>query len=374
MDYGIHGIPRSMLLSDPSLRLIKKHLLAVFINDGTEAEPKWVRIENTAEFSRELNPVTEDRDYIADEHPTTEVLDYKPSEGITLAMYAGSPDFDFMYKKYKTLATGGAAHNQILRLSLFDGQEVTADTVYYAEVNDATIVINTANFSDSQLTCTIYENGSTTAGFAKVVDKKPVFTAGDFPQAAAKPVFNASIADASYTVNDTAAVLDGTAKVTDGGVITYSWKKANGEEVATTASFTPPTDTVGNETYTVTATNTLTTGAAATSSISTMSANIEVKALIVTAAKPVFNASIADASYTLNDTAAALDGTATAADGGTITYSWAKADGTVVGTDAAYTPATDTAGSETYTVTATNTLATGETATESMSAAITVSA
>lgn len=125
-DYGVHGIPRVNDLRDATL--IKKHLLAVFINDGTDGAPKWVRIENASEFNRALNPVTEERDYIADEHPTTELTDYKPSEGITIKMYKGSKDFDLLYKMYKKLSIGGDAHRQILRISLFDGDEKALKT------------------------------------------------------------------------------------------------------------------------------------------------------------------------------------------------------------------------------------------------------
>lgn len=177
MDYGVHGIQRVNDLS--KLTLIKKHLLAVFINDSTTDTPDWVRIENSADFSRSLNPVTEERDYIADEHPTTELTDYKPSEGITIKMYKGSKDFDLIYKMYKKLAIGGDAHRQILRISLFDGQTVTGTTRFYAEVNDATIVVDTANFSGSTLECTIYENGTTTTGWVEITNKTPIFHADD---------------------------------------------------------------------------------------------------------------------------------------------------------------------------------------------------
>ena len=74
---------------------------------------------------------------------------------------------------------------------------------------------------------------------------------------AATPVFENELQDVSYTVGDEASELDGTATVSDEGTLTYSWEDGSGNVVATTATFTPPTDTEGTVSYTVTATNTL---------------------------------------------------------------------------------------------------------------------
>ena len=72
---------------------------------------------------------------------------------------------------------------------------------------------------------------------------------------------------------------------------------------------------------------------------------------------------LTDASYTVGDTAIALDGTTTAADGGEITYQWYEAtsqddqDGTLLEgkTDPTFTPDTAVAGTRFYYVVATNT-------------------
>lgn len=88
----------------------------------------------------------------------------------------------------------------------------------------------------------------------------------------------------------------------------------------------------------------------------------------VNAATPVITAQPQAASYIKGATAEALTVTATVADAGTLTYEWFKnttdstTDGTLVGTDAAYTPETDNIGVTYYYVVITNTNneATGE--------------
>lgn len=72
---------------------------------------------------------------------------------------------------------------------------------------------------------------------------------------AATPVFKNTFTDVDYTTSDVARALDGTATVSDKGTVTYSW--SDGESVVgTEASYTPVITSVGETTYTVTATNT----------------------------------------------------------------------------------------------------------------------
>ena len=80
---------------------------------------------------------------------------------------------------------------------------------------------------------------------------------------AAKPA-EITLADASYTVGDSAAALNGETTVTDNGEITYQWYEAtskddqNGKllEGKTAPSFTPDTTVAGTRFYYVVATNT----------------------------------------------------------------------------------------------------------------------
>ena len=179
------------------------------------------------------------------------------------------------------------------------------------------------------------------------------------------PVFLNELADVEYDIGDEAEMLDGTAEVSDGGRIRYSWKK-DGTEVVPTAKYKPDTFTAGEYELELTATNRL--------GESTASASQTIKVVVkesVAAETPTFASNLEDVSYAVGDTATALDASATVSDGGTITYSWKDSDGNELATTAAYTPDTSTAGSMTLTVTATNTVG-ASTATASQTVVITV--
>lgn len=170
-------------MSDTKEMLIKKHLIRPFLNGGTNATPQWVQIGYATEFTRAMNPVTEERDYIKDEHPTTEITDYKPSEALSITTYKNSPDFELLYRLYKERAVGKDAQRQFLLVSLFDKTEVGGKTYYYADLTDCTVVIDEFNTSGSTISATIYENGTNKKGYIEIVDGEPSFTEGDFPTA-----------------------------------------------------------------------------------------------------------------------------------------------------------------------------------------------
>jgi len=188
------------------------------------------------------------------------------------------------------------------------------------------------------------------------------------------PNITAHPQSAVYTQNATATALSVTANVTDGGILSYQWfsntqnsntggtslGSANG---AQTASFTPPTTTVGVLHYYVVVTNTNTsvngnTTATATSSVATITVNA---VGTVNAQTPSITAHPQSAVYTQNATAVALSIAANVTDGGTLTYQWFRntvnstTGGTAVGTGTTFTPPTNTVGILYYYVVVTNT-------------------
>lgn len=168
-------------------KLIKKHLIRPFLNSGTKQAPTWVQIKKATEFTRAMNPVTEERDYIADEHPTTEITDYKPSEPFAVTMYKGEEDFDYLYNLYKSRAIGADAQTEFLLVNIFDDSVVTLEevehTYYYAEKTGCTITIDEMNASGQTLSCTVYENGTPSIGYVEIVDGVPTFSEGTMPVA-----------------------------------------------------------------------------------------------------------------------------------------------------------------------------------------------
>lgn len=163
--------------------LIKKHLIRPFLNAGTPEVPDWVQIKKATEFTRAMNPTTEERDYIADERPTTELTGYKPSEALSITMYKGEKDFDLMYKMYKERAIGDDAKMEFLMVYIFDSVEKDGKTYYYADKCEATVTVDELNTSGSTLSCTVYENGTPVSGSVEITDGAPVFTEGPMPEA-----------------------------------------------------------------------------------------------------------------------------------------------------------------------------------------------
>lgn len=171
--------------------LIKKHKIGVFLNGGTSEAPDWVRIKKATEFTRSMNPETEERDYIADEHPTTELMDYKPSEDLTVTTYKGEKDFELLYKLYKERAVGEEAKRELLIVSIFDSVEIAdtesggaKKTYYYADKTEATVAVNEFNISSSTISATVYENGTSVKGYVEFDENGAVtFTAGAMPAA-----------------------------------------------------------------------------------------------------------------------------------------------------------------------------------------------
>lgn len=162
-------------------QLIKKHLIRPFLNKGTSELPDWVQIKKATEFTRAMNPQTEERDYIADEHPTTEVMDYKPSENLSITMYKGEPDFELFYDLYKKRAIGSEAQKEFLLVYIFDSSAVENKTYYYAEKTNASVTVEELNASGKSLTCNVYENGTPVKGYVTIEDGVPTFTEGAMP-------------------------------------------------------------------------------------------------------------------------------------------------------------------------------------------------
>lgn len=162
--------------------LVKKHLIRPFLNKGTSESPEWIQIKKATDYSRSMNPVTEERDFIADEQASTVITGYKPSEPLTVTMFKGEKDFDLFYDLYKKRAIGSDAEKEFLLVYLFDSKEVGGKTYYYADKTMASITVDELNAVDSTLSITVYENGTPDKGYVEIVDGVPAFTKGEFPE------------------------------------------------------------------------------------------------------------------------------------------------------------------------------------------------
>lgn len=141
-----------------------------FFYNGT----KYVRIKKSDALTLSMNPVETEYDYIADESPTTEVEDYKPSIDQNLVMYKGSEDYEMMWPYYYERRTGDAAHTKCMIVFM---QEPGTDGGYKAWETDSTISMQDLAAVDKKLDFKIIFGGGITNGTATMTDGTPTFTA-----------------------------------------------------------------------------------------------------------------------------------------------------------------------------------------------------
>ena len=162
--------------------MIKKHLIAVFINSGTAETPVWTRIKKSTALTLSMNPETEDVDYIADESPTTELSEYKPTIEQPLKMIKGEKDFEYFWNLFYNMATGNDARTQYLIVFMFDKTGEGADAAYKAWNGDCIVSFSELNAVDSELTFDLAFGGTVKKGIVSVTgtapDFVPTFTAG----------------------------------------------------------------------------------------------------------------------------------------------------------------------------------------------------
>ncbi|MCR4949285.1 MAG: hypothetical protein K6A15_09035 [Treponema sp.] len=168
--------------------MVKKHQIAPFLNkavgsDGlvNKTSPDWMRICMSTAFDLNMNPETEDRDYICDENPTTELKNYKPSFNTPLVMHKNEPDYEFVFGKFFNQDTGDKAKGELL-LVFFQEPVDTADTHTHFKAwrVDCTIILNDLNSVDSTLSFDTNFAGTTKKGYVTISDNVPTFTEGTY--------------------------------------------------------------------------------------------------------------------------------------------------------------------------------------------------
>jgi quinol monooxygenase YgiN len=180
---------------------------------------------------------------------------------------------------------------------------------------------------------------------------------------------------AAYFKGANASALSVSASVDDGGTLSYRWYQTTTESNlygtviigATGASYSPPTDTLGTTYYYAVVTNTIadngdgvTKPAFVISNTAKIVVNDKVNARV-----PVINNQPQDAVYIYDTNAVPLTVSASASDGGTLSYQWYRNTtgsniyGTVIigATGASYRPPTNTLETQYYYAEVTNTIA-----------------
>ena len=168
--------------------MVKKHQIAPFLNKAVGSDglvdkttPDWMRICMSTAFDLNMNPETEDRDYICDENTTTELKNYKPSFNTPLVMHKNEPDYEFIFGKFFNQDTGDKAKSELL-LVFFQEPVDSADTPTHFKAwrVDCTIILNDLNSVDSTLSFDTNFAGTIKKGYVTISDGVPAFTEGTY--------------------------------------------------------------------------------------------------------------------------------------------------------------------------------------------------
>ncbi|MCM1258799.1 MAG: hypothetical protein NC307_13220 [Roseburia sp.] len=165
-------------------QLVKKHKIGLFLKNESD---KFVRIKKSTSLTLSMNPQEEEYDYIADESPTTELVDYKPSIDQDLVMYAGEPDYEMMWNYIYELRTGSDAHTDCMVVFMHRpvdgkgnnipvGDTETKAAGYRAWLTDSIISIQDMNATEKKLNFKVLFGGGITHGIVTVNEEEgPVF-------------------------------------------------------------------------------------------------------------------------------------------------------------------------------------------------------
>jgi hypothetical protein len=170
--------------------MVKKFQIAPYLNSAIDSEtglvdkldPEWTRICKTETFDLNMNPETEERDYIADELPTTELKEYNPSFSTPLVMHESEADYGFIFDKFFEVETGEKAKSEILLVFYQQPVDGSDEPTHFAAWRcDCTLAISDLNSVDSTITFDTNFNGEVTKGYVTISDGAITdFTEGDY--------------------------------------------------------------------------------------------------------------------------------------------------------------------------------------------------
>lgn len=171
--------------------MVRKHQIAPFLNTAIDSTthlvdkttPTWTRICKTASFDLNMNPETEEFDYICDEQPTTELKKYNPSFNTPLVMHEKENDYKFIFEKFYRLKVGDEAKSELLLVFFQEPVDTTAatHTHFKAWRVDCTLTVNDLNSVDQTLTFDTNFAGTIKVGYVTISGSAiSSFTEGDY--------------------------------------------------------------------------------------------------------------------------------------------------------------------------------------------------
>lgn len=170
--------------------MVRKHQIAPFLNTAIDSttklvdkeDPTWTRICKTASFDLNMNPETEEFDYICDEQPTTELKKYNPSFNTPLVMHEKEDDYKFIFEKFYRLKVGDEAKSELLLVFFQEPVDsASTPTHFKAWRVDCTLTVNDLNSVDQTLAFDTNFAGTIKVGYVTVDDGEIAsFTEGDY--------------------------------------------------------------------------------------------------------------------------------------------------------------------------------------------------
>ncbi|MCM1159380.1 MAG: hypothetical protein NC300_11455 [Bacteroidales bacterium] len=163
------------------MEMVKKHKIGLFLLN----KDVFVRIAKGTTLTLSMNPKEEEFDYIADESPTTEITEYKPTIDQDIVMYKGSPDYEMMWSYFYERKVGPDAHTDCMvvfmhypvNVSGNDIEKGSSDEIagYRAWFTDSVISVQDMNATEKKLNFKVIFGGGVTNGYAVMRDGTPEF-------------------------------------------------------------------------------------------------------------------------------------------------------------------------------------------------------
>lgn len=186
---------------------VEKYHVALLLNAGTSASPRWIQLAKATENTINLNSETEDKEFIVDKIPTTLLKQYKPSMNNPLTLFKGEEDYEFFWDKFYNLPTGDGASGEVLIVFM---NEPTGNHKYKAWKSGATFVLDNLDPVNSQLTMAINFNGTPYRGEVTVTDGNPVFVSDEITEFG----LTVTVTDGGTPAAEASVMVGGTLRVT----------------------------------------------------------------------------------------------------------------------------------------------------------------
>lgn len=163
--------------------MVKKHKIGLFLDNGTAL----TRIKKSTALTLSMNPTETAYDFIADEHPSTELEGYNPSIDQDLTMFEGEADYEMLWKYFYEMKIGAEAHTSCViafmnrpvdtaGADIPAGKTTTAVTSYRAWQTDAVISVQDLNAVDKKINFKVLFGGTIKKGTVVMTSGTPVFT------------------------------------------------------------------------------------------------------------------------------------------------------------------------------------------------------